>query len=106
MVASILRVTALSVASACCAPLFGAIVYNESVNGDLSNIGSTPTGISVSIGSNQILGSTGRGTDNVIDRDYFTFVVPTGACSRTCLNSPALFPPVLLPSLVYRLETP
>src|SRR4051812_18556456 len=79
MVASILRFAALSVASACCVPLFGAIVYNESLNGDLSNIGSTPTGISVGIGSNQILGSTGRGADNVLDRDYFTFVVPTGA---------------------------
>jgi hypothetical protein len=79
MVASILRFAALSVATACCAPLFGAIVYNESVNGDLSNIGSTPTAIAVGIGSNQIVGSTGRGSDNVLDRDYFTFVVPMGA---------------------------
>jgi len=55
------------------------IVYQESVSGDFSNNGLTPTSISVALGSNQIFGSTGRDTSSVVDRDYLTFTVPVGA---------------------------
>ena len=51
-------------------------VYREAVSGDLSNSGLTPTVIPVSLGSNQIFGTTGRVT--ATDRDYFTITVPTG----------------------------
>jgi len=54
-----------------------ATVYDEAASGDLSNSGLTPTQITVANGSNQIFGTTGRGTAG-IDRDYFTFSVPTG----------------------------
>lgn len=53
-----------------------AVIWNESVMGDLSNSGLSPTLIGVSPGSNQILGSTGRTT--AVDRDYFTINIPVG----------------------------
>jgi PEP-CTERM motif len=55
----------------------GAVIYNESVSGDLSNSGLTPTVMTVASGSNQVLGTTGTGVTGV-DRDYFTFNVPAG----------------------------
>jgi hypothetical protein len=54
----------------------GATIYRESDSGDLSNSGLTPTVLPVSLGSNQIFGTTGRVT--ATDRDYFTITVPTG----------------------------
>jgi hypothetical protein len=53
-----------------------SIIYDESVSGDLSNSGLSPTLLTVSLGSNQVFGTTGKTTD--IDRDYFTFTVPDG----------------------------
>ena len=52
-------------------------VYNEAVSGDLSNSGLGPTVLPVSVGSNEIIGTTGSGA-NGIDRDYFTINVPAG----------------------------
>jgi hypothetical protein len=52
----------------------GSVIYNESVSGDLSNSGLTPTLLTVSLGSNQVFGTTGNTT--AVDRDYFTFTVP------------------------------
>jgi hypothetical protein len=60
----------------CSLPCLGAVVYNEVNNGDFSGDGLNPTSVTVNPGSNQIFGSTGRGT--AIDRDYFKFTVPTG----------------------------
>lgn len=56
----------------------GAVVYNESVAGDLSNSGSSPTLMHVGLGSNLISGSTGFGPAG-IDRDYFSITVGSGA---------------------------
>ena len=50
-------------------------VYSESVNGDLSGSGLTPTVITLGLGSNEIVGTTGN-TAGVSDRDYFTVTVP------------------------------
>jgi hypothetical protein len=55
-----------------------AIVYVESVSGDLSGNGLAPTSISVGVGSNEIYGNTGRNSTTGTDRDYFTISVPTG----------------------------
>jgi hypothetical protein len=55
---------------------FAATVYNEALSGDLSNAGLTPSAIAVGSGSNQIFGTTGRGT--TVDRDYFSFTIPAG----------------------------
>jgi hypothetical protein len=62
-----------------CAASFSAhaVTYNEAVNGDLSNVGSSPTFIALSSGANQVIGTTGNpGTG--IDRDYFTVTVGAG----------------------------
>ena len=61
----------------CAAAAHGATIYDESVSGDLSNSGLTPTLLTVSLGSNELFGTTGK-TNNIIDRDYFTFTVPPG----------------------------
>lgn len=56
-----------------------AVIWNEAVNGDFSgnNLAPTPLG-SLSIGDNEVFGSTGRNGAGVVDRDYFTFTVPAG----------------------------
>ncbi len=55
---------------------FGATIYDEGTLGDLSNSGLSPTFLNFSPGSNIVRGTTGLGT--IVDRDYFTFVVPQG----------------------------
>ena len=55
---------------------FGATIYDESTLGDLSNSGLSPTFLDFSPGSNVVRGTTGLGT--IVDRDYFSFVVPQG----------------------------
>jgi len=54
----------------------GATLYDESTFGDLSNNGLSPTFVTFGPGSNVVRGTTGLGT--IVDRDYFTFVVPQG----------------------------
>src|SRR5436309_12571664 len=54
-----------------------ATVYTESISGDLSGSGLSPTPITIALGSNQVFGATGR-TAGVLDLDYFTFTVPVG----------------------------
>ena len=56
----------------------GDTIYNESVSGDLSNSGLTPTLLTVSLGSNDVFGTTGRNATTGVDRDYFTFTIPQG----------------------------
>jgi len=62
--------------------------WNEAANGDLSNNGLSPTGITLNVGSNRVLGSTGNNGSG-IDRDYFTFTVPAGRAvtAITLLNN-------------------
>jgi hypothetical protein len=55
-----------------------ATVWNETSNGDLSNSGLMPTPVTMSVGSNSVIGNTGNGGGGV-DRDYFRFIVPPGA---------------------------
>lgn len=55
-----------------------ATLYTESVQGDLSNAGATPTSLGFEPGTNQVSGTTGRDMLTGVDRDYFTFVVPIG----------------------------
>ncbi|MBE9008170.1 PEP-CTERM sorting domain-containing protein [Fortiea sp. LEGE XX443] len=52
------------------------IIYNEELNGDLSNNSLNPTPLSLSLGSNQIIGST-TGNPN-LDRDFFSFTILPG----------------------------
>lgn len=55
-----------------------ATVWNEAVSGDLANVGATPTAVSFAVGSNVVLGTTGRNGAGVVDRDYFTFTLAAG----------------------------
>jgi len=57
----------------------GATVHDESLDGDLNDTGLDPSELSFAIGSNEVLGATGRDTAGVAERDYFSFVVPAGA---------------------------
>jgi hypothetical protein len=57
-------------------PLHAQVAYDESISGDLSNDGLNPTTITLQDGWNNIMGTTGR-TGATVDRDYFTFTVPT-----------------------------
>jgi PEP-CTERM motif len=55
-----------------------ATAWNEAVSGDLANLGATPTAVTFGPGSNLISGTTGRGGNGIIDRDYFTFTIAPG----------------------------
>jgi hypothetical protein len=57
---------------------FGGTIWNEAVDGDLSNSGLSPTVVRpMTVGSNDVLGTTGSGA-NGVDLDYFVVTVPTG----------------------------
>jgi len=51
--------------------------WDEATSGDFANVGTSPTQVNFGLGSNLILGSTGR-TAGIVDRDYFTFTLPAG----------------------------
>jgi hypothetical protein len=55
-----------------------AAIFDEATLGDFSSDGLNPTSLDVKPGSNQIFGTTGRGTTTTPDRDYVTFTVPVG----------------------------
>jgi hypothetical protein len=52
-----------------------ATAWDESVSGDLANVGTGATAVTFGLGSNLVLGTTGR-SNGVVDRDYFTFTLP------------------------------
>jgi hypothetical protein len=51
--------------------------WDEAVDGDFSNLGTSPSGVTLAPGANIVRGSTGRNS-GVVDRDYFTFTLPAG----------------------------
>ncbi|KPF48466.1 hypothetical protein IP87_18070 [beta proteobacterium AAP121] len=51
--------------------------WDEAVQGDLANAGTTPTAITLELGSNPVRGTTGR-VNSVVDRDYFSFTLAEG----------------------------
>jgi hypothetical protein len=68
-------------ATVICSVAFAAhadMLWDEATNGDLSNDGLAPTPLALTAGSNSISGTTGDNGDGIIDRDYFTFTVPSG----------------------------
>lgn len=54
-----------------------ATAWDEAVSGDLANVGTSATAVTLGLGSNLIIGTTGR-TSGVVDRDYFSFTLPEG----------------------------
>ena len=71
LICAVLSASALSGAQA-------ATAWDESVSGDFANIGTSPTGVSLVVGSNIVSGTTGRSAAGVVDRDYFNFTLPAG----------------------------
>ena len=64
----------ISIAAALAGPAAAATLWDESVNGDLSNVRTAPTNLPLSMGSNTITGTVVAG-----DEDFFTVTVPAGA---------------------------
>ena len=54
-----------------------ATAWDEAASGALANVGTAPTAVGFALGSNLVSGTTGR-VAGVVDRDYFTFTLPTG----------------------------
>jgi hypothetical protein len=54
-----------------------ATVWDEAVSGDLANVGTSPTALTLGLGTNTVSGTTGR-IAGVVDRDYFSFTLPEG----------------------------
>ncbi len=50
-----------------------AVIWNEAINGDLSDDRLLPNSLGVGVGSNELIGTTGPG-----DRDYFHFSLSAG----------------------------
>ncbi len=78
-----LALLSLALAAASFVPGFvpgahAATAWDEAVSGDLSNAGLTPNAVSMTAGSNFVIGATGRDTQGVVDRDYFTFTLAAG----------------------------
>jgi hypothetical protein len=74
------KFTALTSAAAILVATSGAhaaVAWDESVQGDLSNVGSSPTFVALSTGTNQIIGTTGNHGSGT-DRDMFRVTVPAG----------------------------
>lgn len=59
-------------------PAHALTVWDETVSGDLSSVALDPTPLAVSVGENKVAGTVGNAGSGV-DRDYFSFVVPTGS---------------------------
>lgn len=54
-----------------------ATVWDEALQGDLSNNGRAPTNIAMTAGHNQVIGTMGNAGSGV-ERDYFNFTIPVG----------------------------
>lgn len=71
------QVAAFTCALALVPAVHAGTVYDESISGDLSGSGLSPTAVSLTAGGNVVIGTTGR-QNGVVDRDYLTFTVPAG----------------------------
>jgi len=71
----------------CASNASAAVIYNEASSGDFSGAGLTPTAVgALSLGSNQIFGSTGNVGGS--DRDYFSLLVPAGYVLAAIIELP------------------
>jgi uncharacterized protein (TIGR03382 family) len=72
---------ALAFALACStAPVSAAVLHDEVINGDLSDLANAPTALTLALGSNVIKGTAGRISRNpdVFDIDFALITIPTG----------------------------
>ncbi len=69
---------ALGVATA---PAHAGTIYDETVSGDFSNDGLSPTSLAFGLGSNEVFGATGRAiAGGPVDRDYSPSLWAPGWC--------------------------
>ena len=63
-----------------------ATIYDEAVSGDLSNDKATPTALTLTPGSNSVIGTVnGFGTDD--PQDWVSFTIPAGFVMTSYVNS-------------------
>ena len=78
----VVRLACIALTFALTSAASAGVVWNETVNGDLSNAGSSPTFLgTLTAGSNQVFGLTGRpgpAPATPPERDYFFITVPSG----------------------------
>lgn len=75
----------------------GAVIYNESIDGDLSGLFGKPTPLSIMLGANTILAEFGNngdtGATNGFDADYFTIIIDPGNILGSIIVESYLFAP-------------
>jgi hypothetical protein len=71
---------ALTLALIFVGPATAGTVWNEAINGDLSDNPLAPTVVSFAPGPNDVIGQAGNAVNSPlgVDQDFFTFTVPTG----------------------------
>ena len=60
------------------APASAAVVWNETLRGDLSSIAGFPQYLTFSVGGNTVLGTVGNSNSPTGDRDFISFTVDNG----------------------------
>jgi hypothetical protein len=63
-----------------------ATIYDEAVSGDLSNDPAAPTALTLTAGSNSVIGIV-SGFDNGDGQDWVSFTIPTGFVMTSYVNS-------------------
>jgi hypothetical protein len=63
-----------------------ATIYDEAVSGDLSNDKAVPTALTLTPGSNSVIGTV-SGFDNGDGQDWVSFTIPTGFVMTSYVNS-------------------
>jgi hypothetical protein len=63
-----------------------ATIYDEAVSGDLSNDKAAPTSLTLTAGSNSVIGIV-SGFDNGDGQDWVSFTIPTGFVMTSYVNS-------------------
>src|SRR6267378_3778019 len=63
-----------------------ATIYDEAVSGDLSNNQAAPTALTLTPGSNSVIGTV-NGFDNGDGQDWVSFTIPTGFVMTSYVNS-------------------
>jgi len=63
-----------------------ATIYDEGVSGDLSNDKAAPTALTLTAGSNSVIGTV-NGFDNGDGQDWVSFTIPTGFVMTSYVNS-------------------
>jgi hypothetical protein len=63
-----------------------ATIYDEAVSGDLSNDKAAPTALTLTAGSNSVIGIV-SGFDNGDGQDWVSFTIPTGFVMTSYVNS-------------------